>query len=275
MMASSRAVAAPTVAGDGGPTVAVYALRERTRDVAKRAFPRRRGRMILCRTAAEFSATFARTLVDAAVVDVAGATEDTWKAATLASDFPCTPFFAWSALRPVDAPAAARCAGLDFADILGETIDDAAFRDIIAPLAFTARFAAALEPAFAELGLESPVQRRAWRWIVARAGRPVRTDLLARALGITREHLSRTFATAGAPNLKRIIDLVRVIAAAELSKSPGYDAADVARVLEYASPSHLTSTAQRVCGTRSASLARLRTGDIIERFRQGRARSRG
>ena len=41
------------------------------------------------------------------------------------------------------------------------------------------------------------------------------------------------------------------------------DAADVARVLEFASPSHLTSTAQRVCGTRSASLARLRTGDII------------
>ena len=58
-------------------------------------------------------------------------------------------------------------------------------------------------------------------------------------------------------------------------KSPGYDAAAVARVLEFASPSHLTSTAQRVCGTRSASLARLRTGDIIERFKEGRGRSRG
>ena len=31
----------------------------------------------------------------------------------------------------------------------------------------------------------------------------------ARALGVTREHLSRSFATAGAPNLKRIIDLVQ------------------------------------------------------------------
>ena len=51
--------------------------------------------------------------------------------------------------------------------------------------------------------------------------------------------------------------------------------ADVARVLEFASPSHLTSTAQRVCGTRSASLARFRTGDIIERFKEGRGRSRG
>ncbi len=267
--------AAPLAAGEGGPTVAAYAIRERPRDVAKRAFPRRRGRIILCRTAAELSSTFARTLVDAVVVDVTAATDDTWKAATLASDFPCTPFFAWSHLRAADAPALARCAALDFADVVGETIDDGVLRELITPLAFTARFAAALEPAHAELGLESPVQRRAWRWIVGRGGRPVRTDLLARALGITREHLSRSFATAGAPNLKRIIDLVRVIAAAELSKSPGYDAADVARVLEYASPSHLTSTAQRVCGTRSASLARLRTGDIIERFRQGRARSRG
>ena len=52
---------------------------------------------------------------------------------------------------------------------------------------------------------------------MGRGGRPVRTDLLARTLGVTREHLSRSFATAGAPNLKRIIDLVRVIAAAELS----------------------------------------------------------
>ena len=69
-------------------------------------------------------------------------------------------------------------------------------------------------------------------------------------------------------------DLVRLIAAAELAKNPGYDVSDVARILEFASPSHLTSTAQRIVGTRSASLARLRTGDLIERFRQGRGRSR-
>jgi AraC-like DNA-binding protein len=272
MIAPARSFAA---VGDGGPTVAAYAPHERARDAVKRAFPRRRGRMIVCRTAGELAGTFARTLVDLVVVDVAGPTDDTWKAAGLAADFPCTPFFALSPLRAADAPTIARCATLEFADVLGEGIDDSALRDLVVPMAFTTRFATALEPAHAELGLESAVQRRAWRWIVARGGRPVRTDLLARALGVTREHLSRSFATAGAPNLKRVIDLVRVIAAAELSKSPGYDASDVARVLEYASPSHLTSTAQRVCGTRSASLARLRTGDIIERFRQGRGRSRG
>jgi AraC-like DNA-binding protein len=261
-------------ATEGGPTVVACTARERTKALLKKAFPRRRGRLILCRSSAEVASTFAKTLVDVVVVDVAGATDDIWKAAALAAEFPCTPFFGIAGLRASDAPAIARCAGLDFVDVLADGIDDDVMRELIAPVAFTARFATALGPAHSALGLGSPVQRRAWNWIVERGGRPVRTDLLAKSLGVTREHLSRSFATAGAPNLKRIIDLVRVIAAAELAKSPGYDPSDVARVLEYASPSHLASTAQRVCGIRSASLARLRTGDIIERFQQGRARSR-
>ena len=71
---------------------------------------------------------------------------------------------------------------------------------------------------------------------------------LAKHLGVTREHLSRTFAAEGAPNLKRVIDLVRLLAAAELAKNPGYDIRDVASVLDFASSSHLSSTAQRVVG---------------------------
>ncbi len=272
---AARASTKNAAAGDGGPTVAAYSTRERTRELLRRAFPRRRGRLIVCRSAAELNRTLGRTLVDLVVVDVAAPTDETWLAAHCAREYPCTPFFGIVALRLGDAPTIARCAALEFADVLADGIDDGSLRDLVAPFAFTARFAAALGPAHEALGLSSPVQRKAWRWIVERGGRPVRTDLLARALGVTREHLSRSFATAGAPNLKRVIDLVRVIAAAELAKSPGYDAADVARVLQYASASHLASTAQRVCGTRTASLARLRTGDIIERFQQGRGRSRG
>jgi AraC-like DNA-binding protein len=107
------------------------------------------------------------------------------------------------------------------------------------------------------------------------AGRPVRTQLLADALGVTREHLSRTFAAEGAPNLKRVIDLVRLIAAAELAKNPGYDVRDVAEVLDFASSSHLSSTAQRIVGTKPTSLARLRAVDLVERFTHGHGRSRG
>jgi AraC-like DNA-binding protein len=91
---------------------------------------------------------------------------------------------------------------------------------------------------------------------------------------VTREHLSRTFAAAGAPNLKRVIDLVRLIAAAELAKNPGYDIRNVAAVLGFASSSHLASTAQRVVGTKPASLTRLRAIDLIDRFAHGRGRSR-
>ncbi|MDA1081834.1 MAG: helix-turn-helix domain-containing protein [Gemmatimonadetes bacterium] len=268
---------APTrlMTAEGGPTVAVYTSRERTRDLLKHAFPRRRGQLIFCRSAAEVTRQMGRMLVDIVVVDVAAPTEDTWLAAACAREYPCTPFFGISALRLGDAPTISRCAALDFADIFSEGIDDGSLRELVVPASFTIRFAATLGPANGPLGLVSPVQQNAWRWIVGRGGRPVRTDLLADALGVTREHLSRSFSASGGPNLKRVIDLVRVIAAAELAKSPGYDSADVARVLQYASASHLTSTAQRVCGTRSASLARLRTGDIIERFQQGRGRSRG
>jgi AraC-like DNA-binding protein len=94
-------------------------------------------------------------------------------------------------------------------------------------------------------------------------------------LDVTREHLSRSFAADGAPNLKRIIDLVRIIGAAELAKNPGYDLRDVANILSFASSSHLSSTAMRVVGTKPMSLTRLRTVDLIDRFVKGHGRSRG
>jgi AraC-like DNA-binding protein len=256
------------------PHVLAFASRERARDLLKHAFPRRRGKLALARTVAEFTVAFKKSLVDAAIVDVAHPTEETWKAAALARDYPSVPFFALSPLRVADTAALARCVDEEFADVLVDGMDDGVVRDLVLPQSFTARFGAALHDAYLALGLDNQIQERAWQAIVAYGGRTVRTELVAAQLNVTREHLSRSFAAAGSPNLKRIIDLVRLIAAAELAKNPGYDVTEVARVLEFASPSHLTSTAQRIVGTRSASLARLRTGDLIERFRQGRGRSR-
>jgi transcriptional regulator GlxA family with amidase domain len=119
------------------------------------------------------------------------------------------------------------------------------------------------------------MQLATWRSILGSAGRPVRTAQLAKEVGVSREHLSRHFSAPGAPNLKRVIDLVRMIGAAELAKNPGLDIRDIARILGFASSSHLAVTAQRVLGTRPASLSRLRTVDLIDRFTQGRTRSRG
>ena len=256
------------------PIVVALATRDRARDLLKRTLPRRRVRLQLARTAREFRAAFMHGVVDAAIVDVAQPGDDSWACAALARDFTTVPFFALSPLRVSDGPAVARCMEQDFAELIVEGMDDAGLSELVLASCFSARFAETLAGAHKVLGLDSALQVSAWRAVVAHGGRLLRTETVAAELHVSREHLSRSFASAGKPNLKRIIDLVRLIAAAELCKNPGYDVTDVSNVLEFASPSHLNSTTQRILGTRSASLARLRTWDLMERFRQGRARSR-
>jgi len=257
------------------PAVVLYSTRERARAVARAAFPRRRARLLMAKTPDELEQTFRSSLVDATIIDLAGSSEETWRAARLAREFPSVPFFGLTTLRASESPALAQCAALDFADVLVESVDDTVLRHLVLRQAFSTRFAVALYEPPEALALSTPLQQQAWRAIVGWAGRPVRTQLLADALKVTREHLSRTFAAEGAPNLKRVIDLVRLIAAAELAKNPGYDVRDVAEVLDFASSSHLSSTAQRIVGTKPTSLARLRAVDLVERFTRGHGRSRG
>ena len=220
------------------------------------------------------SETLRTTLTDAVIIDLGSSGDETERASALAREFPSLPFVGIAPLRGADGPALATAAGYDFADVLAEGVDDGVLRMLLAPMMFSTRFACALWNPPPSLGLDAPLQQSAWRTVIARGGRPVRTGELAATLGVTREHLSRSFASAGAPNLKRVIDLVRLLAAAELSKNPGYDVRDVARVLGFASASHLSSTAQRIVGTKPASLARLRAVDLVDRFGQGRGRSR-
>jgi AraC-like DNA-binding protein len=262
-------------AGAGTPAIVVFAQRERTRALVRTVFPRRRARVVLTRTVEDFDAAFKTNLVDAAVVDVGSAQEDTWRAASRAREYPSVPFFGIAALRAAEGPALAQCATYEFADVLVDGVDDAAARDIVGSMSFSTRFAKALDKSPPALKLDTPLQQAAWRFIVSHAGRPVRTSALASVLHVTREHLSRSFAAGGSPNLKRIIDLVRIVAAAELAKNPGYDLRDVATILDFASSSHLSSTAMRVAGTKPTSLARLRTVDLVERFAKGHGRSRG
>ncbi len=262
-------------AGTGPATLAVYAQRPRARALIKAAFPRRKTRVMLTRTLDDFDSVFKLNLVDAAVVDVSAAQEETWRVASRAREYPSVPFFGLAPLRAAEGPSLAQCANYEFADVLVEGVDDGAAREIVVQSGFSARFARALEDPPSRLALLTPLQQSAWRFIVSHAGRPVRTSALATFLHVTREHLSRSFSAGGAPNLKRIIDLVRIMSAAELAKNPGYDLRDIANVLGFASSSHLSSTAMRVVGTKPASLARLRTVDLVGRFVKGHGRSRG
>jgi AraC-like DNA-binding protein len=259
------------------PSIVIFAQRDRSRAMARSFFPRRRHRVVMTRTPGAFEEAFRATLVDAAVVELGAtnaATDDGGRVARFASEFPSVPFFGLLSLRASDGQVLAQCIASDFSDVLVEGVDDSVARDLVTRDSFTARFARALDKPPPPLNLCTPLQVTAWRCVVARAGVGVRTDSLARCLSVTREHLSRTFGANGGPNLKRVIDLVRLLAAAELAKNPGYDVRDVAKVLGFASPSHLSTTSQRIVGTKSASLSRLRTVDLIERFVRGHGRSR-
>lgn len=256
------------------PTLVVHTTRDRARAFLRAAFPKRRARVLIARTPGEMESAFRHNLVDAAIIDLGAAGEDVWKLAAMALEYPSAPFFGLLPLRSADGPSLARGADLEFADVLVEGVDDAVARELVHPRTFTARFSAALASPPPSIGLDDERQHAVWRIIVSHGGRAVRTSDIARVVGLSREHLSRVFSTGGAPNLKRVIDLVRLVAAAELAKNPGYDVRDVAAVLGFASSSHLSSTSQRIAGTRPASLARLRTVDLVERFSQGRGRSR-
>jgi AraC-like DNA-binding protein len=256
------------------PLVIAHTRRERARAVLRNAFPRRKGRLVFTRTADEVALALRTSLVDAVIVDIAAGPEESWKIAALAGEHPTAAFFGITPLRSGDTAAVADCAEREFAGILIEGVDDAVARSLIERASFSTRFARALVDPPESLGLVSPVQRQVWRMVVEHGGRPVRTSALSAEIGVTREHLSRSFAANGSPNLKRIIDLVRVVAAAEFAKNPGLDLRDVSKILDFASPSHLSTTAIRIAGTKPASLTRLRAVDIFERFARSNRRSR-
>src|SRR3954469_16280011 len=141
-MATVSTPALPPATGSV-PTVALL-QRERARSGVRSVFPRRRVRMLVARSADDFAQLFRTTLVDAAIVDVGGASEDTWRAASLVREFPSVPFFGLAPLRAADGPALAHCATLDFADVLVDGVDDSVMRDVVLPQMFSSRFAEAL-----------------------------------------------------------------------------------------------------------------------------------
>ncbi|MFM2140199.1 MAG: hypothetical protein RLZZ25_464 [Gemmatimonadota bacterium] len=258
------------------PAIVAFGAREKSRALLRKAFPRRRSTLTLTSSPAATLAALRGRFTDAVVVDLGAPGEGGAQVAALSREFPSIPFFAFAPLRATELPQVAQgCAAGEFADLLVEGMEDALQRDLIAPHAVTTRFARAMAPAAAAIGLTTPLHQQVWGLIVGQGGRAVRTEELAAAVGLTREHLSRRFSAGGAPNLKRVIDLARLLAAAELAKNPGFDLPDVARVLGFASPTHLSTTCARLCGVRGASLARLRAEDLMRRFEGAGARSRG
>ena len=153
-------------------------------------------------------------------------------------------------------------------------MDDPIVGDLVARQSVSARRRAALAEAPRLLRLTEPLQRRTWDRLVAAAVRPPRAARIARELGLSREHLSRQFGAGGAPNLKRVADLLTVLAALQLLGNPAYGVSAVARLLGFATASHLQAVVRRITGLPVETARGLTEREVLGKFLRVGARSR-
>ncbi len=245
---------------------------EKVRTAIRRGLARSRTRVMVCRGPDQLKAVLRRELVDAVVIDVRKF--GTGDAESLASSYPRIPLFAMSAFKPDDAELIVTCLDTGFAGILVQGVDDPAAGELIASRSASRTRLSDLGDAPRLLRLTEPLQLRVWDEVVARVGAPTRTSDIAEALMVTREHLSREFAAGGAPNLKRVIDLIRTVWVADMLRNPGYDVGTVSRILHFSSPSHLAGSVKRVAGVKPTELPGLGPRGVLRRFVRGRMRSR-
>jgi AraC-like DNA-binding protein len=184
------------------------------------------------------------------------------------------PRFVYASFRPDDGVLLLEClVGFEARPIV-EGVEEAALGELVLPLTASALRLAALEGAPGLLRLTDPLQSKAFAEVMRRVGGRLRTTDIARALRVSREHLSRQFGAGGAPNLKRVIDLARVITAADLLANPGHSVRSAAAILGFASASHLSVAARRVAGVTARELPHLGPRGVLRAFLRGRTRSR-
>lgn len=254
------------------PIVAVVHPNAQFRQTLKRGIGEPHLRVITCRTVGRVETLIRSELVDAVVADVKRPAPQ-WFFDIMRS-FPNIPSFAVSAFRPDDGRLLSAClqAGVD--TVLVEGVDEAVAGEIVANRCSGARVRISVADAPRLLRLRDELQLRVWDEVMNLVGSQIRTSDIAASVGVSREHLSREFAAGGAPNLKRVIDLARVIRAADLLGNPGYSVNEVARILQFASASHLSSSARRVAEATPRKLAELGPRGILATFLGGKTRSR-
>lgn len=226
-----------------------------------------------CRSFAGLRRAFADRLLDAVLVGARALRDPDLP--LLRRQFPRIPVLAYGAFRPDDGSALlALTERAGVAAILVEGVDDAVAGDLVRRHTLSVVRARALADAPRLLRLREPLQLAAWRHLVASAGPALTTGEVATALGLSREHLSRQFAAGGAPNLKRVIDLLRMVAAAQLLANPGYDPRMVTSLLGFATVTHLNGISRRITGIPASELGALAPMAVVAAFRRVGVRSR-
>lgn len=229
----------------------------------RRSLPRGT-RLHSCRSERDLSTLLSRRLVEAIVLG-------TWHArrvdlTSLRTRFPFIPLVIFGVLRSEDASVLLEWEANGVVQVLMEGVDDAVAGELVMRSGVSRRRQASRVELPRALRLTEPLQRRAWQEMAISPGRPPRLAALASTLRVSREHLSRQFGAGGAPNLKPVSDLLTVQVALELLGNPGYDVETVARLLDFAGPSHLRTAVRRVAGVGLAEARRLEWRDVVGRF---------
>ncbi len=255
------------------PAVAALVPRAEAAQTLRRSLPADSPwSLIPCRTPAALRQALLTRLVDAVVFSPA--TTPPELLAPLREGFPSIPWVALAPFKPDDGRLLLECHSARVALVLVDGVDNAVAGELVVRASAAAHRRLALGDAYRMLRLADPLQRSVWHDLLERVDQPVRTAEIARRNHCTREHLSRQFGAGGAPNLKRVIDLTRVACAAALLANPGYDIRAVARILRFATPSHLSTTARRIAGVPATGLAALGPRGVLLAFARGKTRSR-
>jgi AraC-like DNA-binding protein len=238
----------------------------------RRSLPRGAAPVVACRSLPGLQRALDARLVEAIVLGAVVARQP--ELGILQSRFPNIPVVIFGLIRSEDAEALLAWHRQGLAAIAIEGVDDSVLGELVVRQSVSARRAAALADAPRLLRLSEPLQRRTWELLVATMGRPPRVSALARQLGLSREHLSRQFGAGGAPNLKRVADLLTVHAALRLLGNPGYSLPTVAALLDFATPSHLRLVVRRITGVEVDEARSLGEREVLGRFVRLSARSR-
>lgn len=254
------------------PVIPTLIASREARQALRRAIPRWRARVVPCRNPAQVERALATALTDAVVVDgrLPGAREALSRCRVA---YPRVPRFVYTSFRPDDGDLLVECLAAGAQPIV-EGVEDGVVGELVMPRTASAARLKMLDGAPRLLRLTDPLQERAFGEVMRRVGGRLRTTDIARVLEVSREHLSRQFGAGGAPNLKRVIDLAKAITAADLLMNPGYSVRGVARILGFASASHLSGSARRVAGVTASDLPRLGPRGVLAAFVSGRTRSR-
>ena len=238
----------------------------------RRSVPAGSAAVVACRSPRGLQQALEARLLEAIVLGPAQARGP--ELARLRAQFPTIPVAVYGVIRSEDAELLLACQRMEVALVAVEGVDDAIVGELVMRLATSARRAAVLADAPRLLRLTESLQQRTWKLMVASPGRPPRTASLARTLGLSREHLSRQFGAGGAPNLKRVSDLLTVHSALGLLASPGYSVPTVARLLGFSTPSHLRLVVRRMTGLPVDEARKLEGRELLGRLVRTSGRSR-